>query len=44
MRIDLTPRQPKFARRKFDDLFKPESAGGGAGGRGGSGEPSPKRQ
>ena len=28
-RIDLTPRQPKFAEERFEDLFKPEPAGRG---------------
>ncbi len=38
MRLDLALRQPKFAEEKFDDLFKPETAGRGGGrgaGRGG---------
>jgi len=35
MRLDLVPRQPKYAEEKFDDLFKPEPARGGRGaGRG----------
>ncbi len=32
-RVDLVPRQPKFAEERFDDLFKPEPASG-RGGRG----------
>jgi C-terminal processing protease CtpA/Prc len=36
IRVDLVPRQPKFAEEKFDDLFKPETprAGGRGAGRG----------
>ena len=48
VRVDLVPKQPKFAEDKFDDLFKPEppaaAAAGGSGaadgeaaGRGGRG-------
>ncbi|HEX3880244.1 MAG TPA: S41 family peptidase [Bryobacteraceae bacterium] len=33
MRLDLSPRTPKYAEEKFEDLFKPEPARG-AGGRG----------
>ncbi|HUB77951.1 MAG TPA: S41 family peptidase [Bryobacteraceae bacterium] len=53
VRVDLVPKQPKYAEDKFDDLFKPEPAGrgrgaaagngenGGRGGRSGTGEPKP---
>jgi Tol biopolymer transport system component/C-terminal processing protease CtpA/Prc len=37
IRIDLVPRQPKFAEEKFDDLFKPEPARGGRGAGAGRG-------
>lgn len=37
VRVDLTPKAPKFAEDQFMDLFKDEPArGGGAGGRGGA--------
>lgn len=52
VRVDLVPKQPKFAEDKFDDLFKPEPAGrgrgasadgegGGGRGRGAAAEPKP---
>jgi len=40
MRVDLVPRQPKFAEERFDDLFKPEPPRP-AGGRGATAEPKP---
>ena len=33
VRVDLVPKQPKFAEEKFDDLFKPEAAARAAGAR-----------
>ncbi|HUB33838.1 MAG TPA: S41 family peptidase, partial [Bryobacteraceae bacterium] len=46
-RVDLVPRQPKFAEERFDDLFKPEApAARGGRGRGANSEttaaPPPK--
>jgi Tol biopolymer transport system component/C-terminal processing protease CtpA/Prc len=38
VRVDLVPKQPKFAEDKFDDLFKPEPAGRGRGAANGDGE------
>ena len=38
VRVDLVPKQPKFAEDKFDDLFKPEPAGRGRGAASGDGE------
>ena len=42
MRLDLVPRQPKYAEEKFDDLFKPEPGRGAGRGTGrGNAESAP---
>jgi Tol biopolymer transport system component/C-terminal processing protease CtpA/Prc len=43
VRVDLVPKQPKFAEDKFDDLFKPEAppARGGRGGAPAAAETKP---